>query len=127
MALLGGNGDWLVFISAGAIFGGLHLIPIWLSVFPSNVEKILWQVSAFLITVIPVSAVFVVRGVNKWKDEPFSWTGDLIPVAKTFAICITAAYPVARVVLLVLPFTTLRSLPVEAFLIVKWTRFIPHF
>ena len=35
-------------------------------------------------------------------------------------------YPMCHLVLLVLPFTSLRSLPAEAYQTVQWTTFIPH-
>jgi hypothetical protein len=111
----------------GVIFGALHLIPMWLSVFPSDAEMILWQVSTFFAITTPVIAVFFLMVANGYDDKPGLLNEIINFVAYILSISSMIAYAAARVILLVLCFTTLRSLPEEAFLSVEWTRFIPHF
>jgi hypothetical protein len=132
MGLFGGDGYWLFLLLAGTIFGTLHLIPLWLSEFPTPTEKKLWQVSAFYVTVapcgLPIAGLVVMLVVGTALCCCCLDTEDLAAgLTAVFAFCAAIAYAVARIILLVLPFTTLRMLPSEAFLSVEWTRFIPHF
>ncbi|KXN90940.1 hypothetical protein AN958_03007 [Leucoagaricus sp. SymC.cos] len=55
-------GGWVALLLlglVGLIFGGLHLIPIWLSAFPSPQEKLLWTISALWVTIVPVLLMMV--------------------------------------------------------------------
>lgn len=127
-----GNGYWFFLLVAGTIFGGLHLIPLWLSVFPSLTEQRMWRVSAFYVTVAPMGlplatmAALLFFSCVVWCCCCGGEEGSEVLTA-VFVACAILAYAVARVILLVLPFTTLRALPKEAFRSVEWTRFIPHF
>jgi hypothetical protein len=111
----------------GAIFGALHLIPIWLSGFPSGVGKTLWQVSAIVITATPTITALSLMAMTTYDDKPGPLNEIIFILAGILVLATFVAYAAARVILLVLCFTTLRSLPPEAFLSVEWTRFIPHF
>lgn len=132
MGLFGGDGYWLFLLLAGTIFGALHLIPLWLSTFPSDPERKMWQVSAFYVTVaplgLPIAGLVFMLVIGTALCCCCLDTEDAAAgLTAVFAFCAVAAYAVARVILLVLPFTTLRFLPKEAFRSVEWTRFIPHF
>jgi len=97
------------------IFGGIHCIA-WSFSFPTLAEKIIWRVSSIAIISVPFYfLVFFVYG------RPLG-----LRVGTSF-IPPFLLYLVARLVLLVQAFTTLRSLPSEAFQTVHWTTFIPHF
>ena len=56
------------------------------------------------------------------------WEDDIWEILSAIASAlVTILYIVARLVLLVLSFMTLRSLPPGAFRAADWARFIPHF
>jgi hypothetical protein len=112
------DGDVLLPFFAGIglamVFGGIHCVA-WSFQFPSHIERLLWRMSSLTITCVPAldlaSAVLVGLGV------------DLGAGIITVAI---VPYIVARIMLLVLPFMALRSLPIDAYQTVHWTTFIPH-
>jgi hypothetical protein len=97
-------------------FGSIHCIG-WLFTFPSDTERILWRVASLSITGVPIAIALVVLFMNYIRLPEFF--GFLIPI-------LLSLYVLGRLVLLVLPFVSLRSLPPAAFHIVHWTSFIPH-
>lgn len=112
------------------VFGAVHCIA-WSSQFQSHLEQQLWRYSAIAIIAVPVALVLVILLalpsilVIDYLDINISANVGiaLIGVAYT-AIAIT--YTVARLVLIVLSFTSLGHLPLEAYQTVQWTTFIPH-
>lgn len=107
---------------ASLIFGGLHLIPLWTSSFPSIPERLLWMTSAISITAEP--ALVLLGCIFPGRDSRrimlgVGILGYLIPVGGWI-------YVVARTILIVLAFITLRDLPPGAYQNVEWTTFIPH-
>lgn len=100
------------------IFGAVHCIA-WPYSFPSHAEQLLWRMSAIAIVAIPVAMLIgaVVR-INRRH-----WIRRLSSVATIIG---GIMYVSARLLLLVLSFTTLRSLPFTAYQTVEWTAFIPH-
>ncbi|KZP12300.1 hypothetical protein FIBSPDRAFT_1050126 [Athelia psychrophila] len=100
------------------IFGAVHCIA-WSFIFPSHAEKLLWRISAIALVGVPaiyiVFVVLIAMEVN-WLAKP---TLILSTVGIPF-------YLLARVVLLVLAFTTLRGLPQDAYETIHWMTFIPH-
>ncbi|KAJ7059214.1 hypothetical protein C8F01DRAFT_1026520 [Mycena amicta] len=107
-------GEFLV----AAIFGAIHCIA-WHAVFPSIAELWLWRASAVLIAGITLSLGAII-----WLDESY----DFVP-AETYVALFSfsiLAYIPARLILLVLPFTALRALPLGTFVDVDWSVYIPH-
>ncbi|KZP18110.1 hypothetical protein FIBSPDRAFT_660738, partial [Athelia psychrophila] len=112
-----------VTLAVGAIFGAVHCIA-WSFAFPSPAEKLLWRISAATTVVIPffipffhvVSVALKATEVNLLIKRTFS---------NLFAV-ISSLYLVARAILLVLTFTTLRDLPPAAYESIHWMSFIPH-
>jgi hypothetical protein len=100
------------------IFGGIHCIA-WSFSFPTHVEQILWRVSSIAIISIPFFFLMLVRA---------SSFLDLVPDIFAFlpVIFLPLIYVFSRLVLLILSFTSLRSLPASALYTVRWTTFIPH-
>jgi hypothetical protein len=100
------------------IFGGIHCIA-WSFAFPTHIEQILWRASSVAIISIPVLwAVAIV----------FAYI-NIETVGISFGVVVTlfsVIYPFARLVLLIISFISLRSLPPSAFYAVHWTTFIPH-
>jgi hypothetical protein len=100
------------------IFGGIHCIA-WSFTFPTHIERIFWRASSIAIISIPVPWAVVV--VLAYFD--FTIVGAYCVV---FSVIISVIYPFARLVLLIISFISLRSLPASAFYAVHWTTFIPH-
>jgi hypothetical protein len=100
------------------IFGGIHCIA-WSFSFPTHVEQILWRASSVAIIFIPILwAVFVVFAYFDLQKISISFL--------VFSTLFSVIYPFARLVLLIVSFISLRSLPPSAFYTVRWTTFIPH-
>ncbi|KAF7329647.1 hypothetical protein MKEN_00227700 [Mycena kentingensis (nom. inval.)] len=96
-------------------FGAVHCA-VWFSAFPSLVERWLWRGSALTITLLPLVALLAEQ-----ISETKTWTA----VSRALALFL-AFYVPARIMLLVLPFTTLRALPSGAFIEFDWTAYTPH-
>jgi hypothetical protein len=99
-------------------FGGIHCIA-WSFAFPTHIEQILWRASSIAIISIPLL----------WAVAIILEYFDLESVGISFAVIATLfsiIYPFSRLVLLIISFTSLRSLPASAFYTVRWTTFIPH-
>jgi hypothetical protein len=103
------------------VFGAVHCVA-WSYAFPSHVEKLLWRLSALSIVAMPV---VIVLGIVVYQN--FFFLDQTIWMVVLFAGLFGALlYIPARILLLTLTFTTLRSLPLAAYQTVQWTTFIPH-
>lgn len=122
--------DWFFFaVASGVLFGGLHLIP-WEFTFPTPTESFLWRISALWITLNPVllsiplifhsfisdqlGVVYRLPG-RRWTLKPLQLITMTVPL-----------YILARVLIVVLAFVTLRSLPPGVCTEIPWSTFIPH-
>jgi hypothetical protein len=105
----------------GIAFGGIHLIPIWLSTFPSPQEKLAWTISAIWITAEPVVLALLKPTLDICKGLEVLRIMLITVGGVTGVMCI-----VARLAILVLVFTTLRKLPDETFFNIEWSTFFPH-
>lgn len=102
-------------------FGAIHFVA-WLYAFPSQVERILWRVSSITVAAVPV--VFIAEAAFIVKVKPPAWYNHL-----TWYVVLPLGiftYIAARLMLLVLPFWSLRSLPPNAYEDVWWTTYLPH-
>ncbi|KAI0060050.1 hypothetical protein BV25DRAFT_1918163 [Artomyces pyxidatus] len=116
------NGN-LVALIAAMVFGGVHCAA-WDYVFPSRAETLLWRISSTAIIAVPGSLVISVVLTLCMNNTALEAVGNLI-VALAFLLS-DPLYVVARVVLLTLSFTSLRTLPAGAYQTVQWTIRIPH-
>ena len=101
------------------IFGAIHCVA-WSFEFPSHAEKLLWIISSLVITSAPAACFILVLWMVSLGDVWFT------KVLGVIFLILSACYISGRVMLLVLPFISLRSLPAEAYQTVQWTTFIPH-
>ncbi|KAF7316585.1 hypothetical protein MIND_00178300 [Mycena indigotica] len=101
--------DAIPFLS-GTLFGGIHCLA-WRAAFPSPAEMWLWRSSALVLTVAP--PVFLAASL-------------LYTISPEGMLGFVGVYSVARGILLVLPLSALRLLPLEAFRDVDWSVYIPH-
>jgi hypothetical protein len=100
----------------GALFGSVHLLPSWSLHFSSHQEMWLWRVSAIIITAEPILTVLTV-----YFDE------EILKIVFGLFISYGALlYPIARIILLTISLTALRSLPSGALQTIEWTTYIPH-
>ncbi|KIJ63939.1 hypothetical protein HYDPIDRAFT_112418 [Hydnomerulius pinastri MD-312] len=111
----------VIALFAAMVFGAIHMVA-WSYAFPSATEVLIWRASAIAIVVIPFSMpLFFALGAFADSFDTFI-TGALLVTT----ILLGLLYIPARLLLLVISFTTLRSLPLEAYQTVQWTLSIPH-
>ncbi|KAF8331050.1 uncharacterized protein EI90DRAFT_3289562 [Cantharellus anzutake] len=103
-----------IFLVTGILFGGVHCLA-WLFPFPTRAEKLLWRISAIIITVSP--------GPVAWAIERQGNIETMVALSGALSMLI---YPVARIILFTLTFTSLRSPPPALYRTTSWTSFIPH-
>jgi hypothetical protein len=95
------------------VFGSVHCIG-WSFAFPSYAEELLWRIASISVTSVPVPLAYVVlMSMDRPGRFGLTLAGSIL-------------YLIGRLILLVLPFMSLRSLPAEAYQTVEWTTFIPH-
>lgn len=101
-------------------FGAVHCLA-WAYAFPSPGELLLWRASAIAIIAIPAGLLI---GLAFLLGDRDSIAGAVILVPLSFIGA--PVYICARAILLVLSFTTLKSLSYQVYQTVQWTGFIPH-
>lgn len=104
-------------------FGAFHCVA-WSFTFPSPTERLLWRVSSLIITCAPavqlaatIAAQLLIF--SKWRDLVF-W------LYYRFSILTIVPYITCRFMLLVLPFTALRSAPFDVYVKVAWPDYFVH-
>lgn len=112
---------------AGAVFGVVHCLA-WNFSFPSRPEQLMWRAASLGIITSCATAFHTTISWHGLNIE-----GGLCVLLNVFAylgmlLCFLAAlvYPLARIILLVLAVTSLRSLPPSAFDTVDWVEIVPH-
>jgi hypothetical protein len=118
-AWAGGDEAGYATYAIGALFGSVHLIPSWFFQFSSRQEMWLWQVSAITITAEPIF-----MGISTYADT--TNRNILAGILDIPGAIGAGLYLTARIILLTLSFTALRSLPSATLQTIEWTRFIPH-
>jgi hypothetical protein len=107
----------------GIAFGAIHYIA-WSYEFPSHTELVLWRTSCIAMMAVPL--------LSSIACAVYSPDNSTIALNIIFFACVIPLavfswfYIAARIATIVMAFTTLRSLPSEAFTVIDWTTFIPH-
>ncbi|KZP19179.1 hypothetical protein FIBSPDRAFT_744307 [Athelia psychrophila] len=113
----------IVALSVAAVFGAVHCTA-WSYAFPTLEQQWLWRGCAIAIAVIPLpmAATFVFLDPigARWNNNRSA------PMQRMCMVLGALLYIPARIILLVLSFTTLRHLPLSAYQTVQWTALIPH-
>ncbi|KAI0059823.1 hypothetical protein BV25DRAFT_1026425 [Artomyces pyxidatus] len=114
-------------LCAAIVFGAVHCVA-WSYAFPTPTEHHIWRVFSLIIVTLPAAMLVPVLAMlimlrNSVKIPDIIGIG-LFPFL--FTSC-SLPYIAARLHLLALSFSTLRSLPPEAYHAVQWTLLIPHF
>ncbi|SJL18681.1 uncharacterized protein ARMOST_22280 [Armillaria ostoyae] len=126
---------FVILVGVGSLFGVFHCAA-WSFSFPSHTEMVLWRFSslAVLIGLFAAGSSIIVDegGLPEWaqglriiplsRRESRAW--DIFWFLSGAVGMI--AYIIARIMLIVLAFMQLRSLPPLAFHTVQWTTYIPH-
>ena len=125
----------IIFPIFGAVFGGLHCLG-WTLKFPTRSEQFIWKVGSTTIAVLPLlyylTAVF-----SKYTNAGGLSGTWRLPVIKTvlravavvvaiISIALSVVYMLARIILLIEAVVLLRKQPTSVFLVVDWTKFVPH-
>ncbi|KAJ7201119.1 hypothetical protein GGX14DRAFT_400295 [Mycena pura] len=102
------------------LFGVVHCWA-WNTSFPSVAEMWMWRGGASLIAGFPLLCLLLLRMSNQFAHNS-------VPrgVLTYLNYGLMALYIIARVVLLVLAFTVVRSLPLPTFADIEWTSIFPH-
>ncbi|KAF9473970.1 hypothetical protein BDN70DRAFT_866848 [Pholiota conissans] len=110
----------IIMLVIGTLFGGVHLIPSWFLNFASPQEMWLWRTSAIIITAAPIlmGMGVILDYINALDSVETIITGA--------GAALLFLYPFARIILLILSLTSLRSLSSAALQTIEWTTFIPH-
>lgn len=110
------------------IFGGIHCVA-WSYPFPSTAEQLMWRICSIGITTLPL-LFFVGGGVGLLSEldciEGTFMDDVLMAFMALTMFLFPIAYVIGRGVLLTLCFTSLKSLPPDAYQVIQWTRYIPH-
>ncbi|KZP09486.1 hypothetical protein FIBSPDRAFT_759935 [Athelia psychrophila] len=102
------------------MFGAIHCAA-WSFAFPSHAEKLIWRIASIALVGVPAIYIFLL---GLWARKLKS--RKAITILLLVLLIRIPFYILARMVLLVLAFTTLRSLPLAALETVQWTTLIPH-
>ncbi|KAJ7364287.1 hypothetical protein DFH08DRAFT_1016507 [Mycena albidolilacea] len=100
---------------AGIVFGAIHCAA-WNTGFPTAEEMWIWRSCSLSVAATPMLLV------ASFLLTQFDFLEVLVMPVFLFPLI----YVLARIPLLLLPFTTLRSLPSAAFTDVNWSVYIPH-
>lgn len=109
-------------IFLGIVFGAIHCIA-WSFYFPSRPEQILWRGSSVVVTAVPLVIYFLREVVHVKEFFPQFGRGIVLDVVFAFGALL---YLLARVVLLVQMFVSLRDLSAATYQSVDWVAFLPH-
>ncbi|KAJ7727057.1 hypothetical protein B0H16DRAFT_1697824 [Mycena metata] len=104
----------------GSIFGSIHCAA-WNALFPSMAEMWIWRISSVFIAAYPVLTFLAVIGAIWAPDNDIA-----VAVLTSLMVPGVVVYPICRLFLIILSFTTLRSPPPSAFVDVNWSNYIPH-
>lgn len=114
---------WVAGILPGLVFGSLHFTA-WDCSFPTSAESIAWKICSCvsLVCCFLYGLGFILRHYPQWTY--------LMPKRLHWELrnrnLLTLPYAVCRLVIIILAFVSLRSLPSGAYQTINWTQSLPH-
>jgi hypothetical protein len=114
--------------TVAAVFGGLHCAA-WFFAFPSHAELIIWRVSSTVVSVVPISMLFLFLaffGEIKTTSKLELFFKALVMVFSVISTTGLPIYAIARLILFGEAFAALRYLPPNALAVVNWLSSLPH-
>ncbi|KZP06525.1 hypothetical protein FIBSPDRAFT_842053 [Athelia psychrophila] len=112
----------MIALAVAMVFGAVHCAA-WSYTFPSLVERWMWRVCAIAIAAIPLPMAGAFMVFNPIDREASGFLDYIIGLCMALGALL---YILARIILLILSFTTLHKLPPSAYQAVQWTTWIPH-
>ena len=108
-------------------FGSIHCIA-WSFHFPTLREQCVWRISAILVSTLPICITILMFLWMVFENEEHETTWSILysNVMKLIMGPMTCSYIIARIILLVLPFAALHTLPTSAYDQIDWVGFLPH-
>jgi len=111
------------------VFGAIHCIP-WSFHFATFQERWVWRISAIIVLGVPIPWALLqprlVKTLLEKDDDNPIWMDLCIRFILSILFTLDVLYIFARIILLVLPFVTLRALPPGAYVQLNWISFLPH-
>jgi hypothetical protein len=106
----------------GTMFGAIHCAA-WNADFPTTAEMWMWRLCSSHIVAIPVIILLLWILVARTEIDESQLREAMLGIGYVVPIPI---YIIARLVLIILPLVTLRSLPSSTFVDVNWSVYISH-
>lgn len=100
----------LVFGTVAIIFGAIHCIA-WTAAFPSHTEQVLWRISSVAIIGVPGIYLIIFIVGNILLNMAYGNSKTMKSIMKIIMSPLILVYLIARIVLFILAFLSLRSLP----------------
>jgi hypothetical protein len=111
----------------GMVFGAFHWLA-WNSAFPTQVQQTLWHAASLVMTFVPVACTifcFIDAFRHRFSHEIFHSFRPSLKI-RLISLPLLATYVVARLIVLVLTFLSLRSPPAGIYDAICWTSLVPH-
>jgi hypothetical protein len=120
-ALLGG----ITISLLASVFGAIHCIS-WASTFPSPALRIIWRTCSMYITFYPLSLAAVPALVLDYITVPDVFRAMIEALFPVVLYTLSPLYIVARIILLVVAFWSLSTMPATGHQSIAWADYIPH-
>lgn len=105
--------------AVGALFGGIHCIA-WSFAFASVAERVLWRISSLVMAAVPVVLAMQLAFIRILPNR------KVVRAIQAATPILILLYLLARMILLVEAFLSLRFLQPGVLEEVSWTKVIPH-
>ena len=112
------------FLLITVLFGGLHCLA-WNFAFPSSIERYVWRVASVSCTSTPF--IFIILNVieNAIEKVPRRYSDFVLRGIEYGGIMLLWVYGIARLLLIVISFSSLRSMPMDVYL-TTWSKYLPN-